>query len=69
MGENMSDDKTNRGPQDRARINVNEDYERKYWAKQLGISEETLRELVKQHGPSVEKVKTALGLHIVGSKR
>lgn len=31
----MSDDKTNRGPQDRSRTNVNESYELAYWAKSL----------------------------------
>ena len=65
----MSDDKTKRGPQDRSRINVNEDYERKYWSKELGVSEEKLKELVKQYGPSIEKIRTAVGHHAVGSQR
>jgi hypothetical protein len=65
----MSDDKTKRGPQDRSQINVNEDYERKYWAKELGVSEDKLKELVRQHGPSVENVRAALGTHVVGSQR
>lgn len=57
----MADNLSNRGPQDRARINLNEDYEVRYWAKALGISDERLRQLVKDHGNSVEKVRTALG--------
>jgi hypothetical protein len=65
----MSDYKTKRGPQDRSRINVDEDYERKYWAKEFAISEERLKELVKQHGPSVEKIRAAVGTHAVGSQR
>ena len=68
-GANMSDDKTKRGPQDRSRVTVNEDYERKYWSKELGVSEETLKELVKQYGPSVEKIRTAVGHHGVASQR
>lgn len=34
----MADNASNRGPADRARINVNEDYEVAYWTKELGIS-------------------------------
>ncbi|CUI77615.1 DUF3606 domain-containing protein [Achromobacter sp. NPDC008082] len=56
----MSDDLTNRGPQDRARINVNEDHELRYWTKQLGVSELQLKEAVKAVGVSVEAVKQHL---------
>ena len=34
----MADDKTNRGPQDRSRINMHEDYEVRYWTEALGVS-------------------------------
>ena len=56
----MADDKNVRGTQDRSRINVNEDYELRYWTKSLGVSEERLRELVKEHGVSVERVREAI---------
>ncbi len=56
----MSDDLTNRGPQDRARINVNEDHELRYWSKELGVSEQRLKEAVKAVGVSVEAVKDQL---------
>jgi len=56
----MSDDLTNRGPQDRARINVNEDHELRYWTKELGVSEQQLKEAVKAVGVSVEAVKEHL---------
>ncbi|WP_447988347.1 DUF3606 domain-containing protein [Achromobacter spanius] len=56
----MSDDLTNRGPQDRARINVNEDHELRYWTKELGVSEQQLIEAVKAVGVSVEAVKQHL---------
>jgi len=56
----MSDDKTNRGPADAKRINVNEDYEVRYWTKELGISEEQLREAVKRAGPVADDVRAHL---------
>lgn len=56
----MSDDLTNRGPQDRARINVNEAHELRYWTKELGVSEQRLKEAVKSVGVSVEAVKEHL---------
>ncbi|WAI82523.1 MULTISPECIES: DUF3606 domain-containing protein [Achromobacter] len=56
----MSDDLTNRGPQDRARINVTEDHELRYWTKELGVSEERLKEAVKAAGVSVESVREHL---------
>ncbi|MBN9614934.1 MAG: DUF3606 domain-containing protein [Acidobacteriales bacterium 59-55] len=46
----MADDKSNRGPADRARINIHEAYEVEYWSKELGVDPERLRELVGKHG-------------------
>ena len=57
----MADDKTNRGPQDRSRISTSEDYEVRYWTKELGVSAEELKRLVGQHGSSAEAVRRALG--------
>lgn len=57
----MSDDLKNRGPQDRSRINVNEDHELRYWSKELAVSEDQLRAAVKAVGVSVEAVKKHLG--------
>ncbi|HTF63888.1 MAG TPA: DUF3606 domain-containing protein [Edaphobacter sp.] len=59
----MADDKSNRGPADRARINVNEDYEVAYWTKELGVSSDRLKELVAQHGVMAADVRKALGKH------
>jgi len=56
----MSDDKTNRGSQDRSRINLSEGYEVRYWTDALGISEERLRQLVGKVGNSAEKVRAEL---------
>lgn len=57
----MSDDLKKRGKPDQDRINTHEEWERQYWAKELGISEDRLRELVKLHGRMVKDVKKALG--------
>ena len=60
----MPDNLNERGPQDRTRININEDWEVRYWTKELGASEDRLRELVKQHGVSAEAVRRALGKRV-----
>jgi hypothetical protein len=57
----MADNKQNRGQQDRSRINVNEDYELRYWTEKFGVSAEELREAVKKHGTSPEAVRNGLG--------
>ena len=60
----MPDNLNERGPQDRTRINVNEDWEVRYWSKELGVSQDRLRELVKQHGVSADAVRRALGKRV-----
>ena len=60
----MPDNLNERGPQDRTRINVNEDWEVRYWSKELGVSENRLRELVKQHGVSADAVRRAPGKRV-----
>jgi uncharacterized protein DUF3606 len=57
----MSDDLKNRGPADAARINIHEDYEVRYWTRELGISEEKLRETVARVGVMSADVRKALG--------
>jgi uncharacterized protein DUF3606 len=56
----MADDLSNRGKQDRDRINLNEDYEVRDWAKSLGVSEDELRSAVAKAGPMVKDVKAHL---------
>lgn len=56
----MADDLNNRGPQDRSRINVNEEHELRYWTQSLGISAERLRELVGKVGVSADAVRNEL---------
>ncbi|MGO4176006.1 DUF3606 domain-containing protein [Bosea sp. TAF32] len=52
----MADNENNRGPQDRSRINMNEDYEVAYWTKELGVTREQLAAAVKKVGVSADAV-------------
>lgn len=56
----MSDDTTQRGPQDRSRISLTEDYEVRYWTGELGVSREVLEEAVEAAGSSVDAVRQYL---------
>ena len=57
----MDDDKSNRGPQDAARINIHEDYEVEYWTKKFGVSRSELEAAVGKVGVSAEAVAKELG--------
>jgi hypothetical protein len=56
----MSDDLKNRGPADASRVNVNEEWELRYWTEKFGVSAEQLKLAVRAAGTSVEKVRHAL---------
>lgn len=56
----MADDRSNRGPADRSRVNVNEDYEVAYWTKKFGCTEAQLRAAVKAVGVMADKVEAYL---------
>ena len=57
----MADDRSNRGSPDRDRINMNEDYEVRDWAKKFGVSEEELRRAVAKVGDQADAVRQHLG--------
>lgn len=57
----MAEDPTKRGPADRYRINVNEDYELRYWSEELGVTPERLRQLVHTHGVMAADIRKAVG--------
>lgn len=57
----MADDLTNRGPADRSRVNVNEEWERRYWCKEFNCTEQQLRDAVKKVGVMVADVRRHLG--------
>lgn len=54
------DDLNNRGPQDRNRINTREEWEVRYWTKELGVSADELKRLVSAYGNSVAKIWEAI---------
>jgi 3-oxoacyl-[acyl-carrier-protein] synthase III len=54
------DDLKNKGRQDRSKINMHEDYEVKYWTKELGVSKEKLQKAVDKVGNSAAAVRKEL---------
>jgi hypothetical protein len=56
----MADDTSKREPQDRNRININEEYEVRYWSEKFGVTPERLREAVQKVGNSREAVEEEL---------
>jgi hypothetical protein len=57
----MADDLTKRGPADRKRISLTEDWEVRYWTKHFDCSEEDLREAVAKVGHMVTDVEGYFG--------
>lgn len=57
----MTDNRTLRGPADRSRINVHEDYEVKYWTHKFNVSAEQLRTAVHAVGVMAADVARHLG--------
>lgn len=56
----MADDRTNRGPHDRHRINLSEVYEVRYWTDKLGVSKPQLEDAVRDVGSSAAAVEAEL---------
>ena len=56
----MSDDKTQRSPQDASRIAMGEDYEVRYWTERFGVTREQLRAAVDAVGNSAAAVERHL---------
>jgi len=56
----MADDRTKVGGQDRARINLGEDYEVRDWMEALGVSREQLEQAVRAVGDRAEDVREYL---------
>ena len=57
----MADDRSLRGGQDRTRVNIDQDYEAKYWAAKWGVTDDELRSAVKQVGPMVKDLEKHFG--------
>lgn len=64
----MGDDKKIRGPEDRSRISLGEDYEARYWTEKLGISKAELEEVVRNVGSSANAVEQELRRKTLGSR-
>ena len=62
----MTDNLAERGPRDRSRINISEDWECRYWSQQLGVTTEQLQEAVHQVGDAVEAVRAYLATPATG---
>jgi hypothetical protein len=56
----MADDLSNRGPQDRTRVNVNETWEVNWWTKKFGCTEAQLKAAVKAVGVLAKDVEAHL---------
>lgn len=56
----MSDDKTHRGGQDRARISLSDDYEVRDWARKFGVTPEQLKAAVEAVGNQASAVEAYL---------
>ena len=56
----MADNQERAGSPDSRRINVDQDYEMRYWSKELGVTPDRLREAVKAAGTSVAAVRSHL---------
>jgi hypothetical protein len=53
----MADNPNIRGDGDRKRINVEQEYEVRYWTEKLGVTPEQLRAAVEAVGPIAEAVE------------
>ena len=56
----MSDNKLKRGQPDRRKIKMSEDYEVKYWTKELGVTRDQLQQAVDKVGNSAATVRKQL---------
>ena len=56
----MADDKNKRGPADRSRISLSEDYEVRYWTQELGVTREELADAIAEVGNNAEAVRQKL---------
>lgn len=56
----MADDPNNRGPQDRARVSMEQDHEVRYWTEKFGVSQRQLQEAVDAVGNSADAVENYL---------
>jgi hypothetical protein len=56
----MADDTSNRGQQDRIRVNIHEDHEVRYWTEKFGCTRKELEAAVGKVGVMAADVEKAL---------
>ncbi|MGX4642537.1 DUF3606 domain-containing protein [Massilia sp. SYSU DXS3249] len=56
----MADNLQKAGPQDRSRINVNEEWEVRHWTEALGVTREQLEKAVSEVGVMADAVREHL---------
>ena len=56
----MSDDKSNRGGQDRKRISVTQEHEVRDWSKKFGVTPDELKKAVADVGDRADAVQERL---------
>jgi hypothetical protein len=54
------DNLTKKDQPDRSKINMHEDYEVKYWTKELGVTREQLQKAIEKVGNSASAVRKEL---------
>jgi len=59
----MADDTKQRHGQDRNRIDLDQDYELRYWTRELGVTEEELKQAVRAAGTQIDTVRRYLDKH------
>ncbi|HYG41700.1 MAG TPA: DUF3606 domain-containing protein [Bordetella sp.] len=62
----MTDNLQDRGPRDRTRVDITEEWECRYWSDKFGVTVEQLQEAVHQVGPSAEAVQSYLATPATG---
>ena len=60
--EDVMDKLTKKDQRDRSKINMHEDFEVKYWTKELRVSKEQLQNAVDKVGNSAAAVRKELGI-------
>ena len=57
----MADDLKNRGAQDPRRVNIQEDYEVRYWTEKWGVSKEQLAQAVRRQACQLRLLPASWG--------
>lgn len=56
----MPDNTNDRGPQDRSRVSMEEDYEVRYWTNKFSVTQDRLQQAVDAVGNSADAIEQYL---------